>query len=170
MAHTIEKEWVTKAGLKAVCLFNRNSHRCGYVAVEPDHILWGKDYRETIPAKLKATWDRIKEMPRGKRNVVDIVCLDVENPRVSILFDVHGGINYADGGSDYPVASAESLWWFGFDCMHYGDGVVNDIFGDGYPVRTTEYVVEECEKLAEQLSEIQKEVCDEKNNLPSMPE
>ena len=38
----IEKKWVTKTGLLAVCW--RNTHRCGYVGVTPSHPLHGTAY------------------------------------------------------------------------------------------------------------------------------
>ena len=93
----------------------------------------------------------------------------------------HGGLTYADGGqeSEYPVAG--DLWWFGFDCAHYGDGKdlksayekfpeertsiahtmkVEQMFPEvskGDVLRTEEYVADQCKRLAEQLKEFEKE-------------
>lgn len=44
MSHNLERDWTTRAGLRAVCLLVHNSHRCGYVAVPPGHPLHGQDY------------------------------------------------------------------------------------------------------------------------------
>ena len=38
--HTVEKTWLTKAGLQAAVLFVNDSHRCGYVAVTDENPLW----------------------------------------------------------------------------------------------------------------------------------
>ena len=66
-----------------------------------------------------------------------------------IPVQVHGGLTYAS-------VDDNDNWVVGFDCAHSGDLVpsfqkvhlnVNDIYRD------KEYVVSECESLAEQLSE-----------------
>jgi hypothetical protein len=66
---------------------------CGYVGVGPDHPLHGKSY------------------------------MDVEN-----TVDVHGGLTYANACQDdgdichVPEPGREhDIWWFGFDCCHFGD-------------------------------------------------
>lgn len=86
--------------------------------------------------------------------------------------DCHGGLTYSSEkeNSDYPVES--DLWWFGFDCAHYGDGKDLDLAYEKFPkyreqilatkqiedmfptydtVRTTEYVEQNCISLANQL-------------------
>jgi hypothetical protein len=44
----VEKDWITKAGLRAVCVVvsfeNGPHHRCGYVAVQKGHKLFGAHY------------------------------------------------------------------------------------------------------------------------------
>ena len=42
-----EKEWTTRAGLKAVVIAHDMGHRCGYVGVSKYHPWYGKDYNET---------------------------------------------------------------------------------------------------------------------------
>jgi len=45
MAHTVEKTWITAAGLNAVVLMvDGGRHRCGYVAVPEGHPLHGVGY------------------------------------------------------------------------------------------------------------------------------
>jgi hypothetical protein len=72
---------------------------------------------------------------------------------------VHGGITYARG--DSPVLPPG--WWIGFDCGHHDDGVDPDLMSPVQrrldakhgsmgseidPVRSLDYVIEECKKLA----------------------
>lgn len=84
--------------------------------------------------------------------------------------DVHGGLTYAGGKDSYPAENPEGLWFFGFDCAHYGDGKNFSIMDaktrelyEKYPeiysqrgeqARSTEYVDRECRSLAEQLLEL----------------
>lgn len=138
----VEKEFKHE-GLKCVVIMTSNAHRCGYVGIPDTHSLYGKDYDE-----------------------------------YEVDFDCHGGITYAGGGkqSEYPIKS--DLWWFGFDCLHCDDSkdyeTAKRLFADdkeilkqlalceqldyqfqtydGKSVRTLEYVTNECEKLAEQLT------------------
>lgn len=123
---TVEKDWTTSAGLRAVVVLQPWGSRCGYVGVEATHKLHGKDYDD-----------------------VDV--------------DVHGGLTYANGKSDYP-ADNKGMWWFGYDCAHFGDGRDFSLMSDKYKaisyldeggvVRSLEYCVDECEKLAKQLEEL----------------
>ena len=39
-----EKEWITKAGLKAQVIATPTGHRCGYVSVPAEHPMFGKHY------------------------------------------------------------------------------------------------------------------------------
>lgn len=129
-------------GLRCVVLLQNMGHRCGYVGVPKEH---------------------------------DLYCQYMDFDAVEML-DVHGGITYAsDGLGTYHVES--DLWWFGFDCAHYMD--INDFdaalkaFDDPetqrslmiyksvqeqYPdkhgvIRTLDYCIEQCKRLAEQLKE-----------------
>ena len=56
-----------------------------------------------------------------------------------VAFDVHGGLTYSGG---MPGVKDDPSWWFGFDTAHSGDTL------DNCP---KEYVIEECERLAEQF-------------------
>ena len=75
--------------------------------------------------------------------------LDYDNIYPQIDVSVHGGLNYSD--------ESNGEWIIGFDCAHSGDlcpsflqyGRISD--GDIY--RTKEFVISECEKLAESISE-----------------
>jgi len=127
-----------------VCVVNVNplGFRCGYVGVRPDHPLHGKDYC--------TFWDL------GER----------------YHFNVHGGLTFSsDSNEDYPVKldrqwSKNHVWWFGFDCGHSGDAPETELMNEvakachekymstiyeGAVVRSTEYVVNECEELVVQF-------------------
>ena len=79
--------------------------------------------------------------------------------------EVHGGLTYSSGISEYPVEDSK-LWWLGYDCAHLGDQVVPEYIAaqkEKYPDksfmwrddmgihRTLAYCERECESLAEQL-------------------
>ena len=89
-------------------------------------------------------------------------------PRLDMIFDVHGSLTYSGGDGIYPVPS-EGLWWFGFDCGHCFDArdpvlcttrtaryllAVDQRWQTDAVVRDLEYVVGQCEKLAQQLAEV----------------
>lgn len=114
------------------CLLRRqmsSGHWCGYVAVPPGHPLHGKPY-------------------------------DDADARV------HGGLTYSDECMGDPETGIchvpkpgepDNVWWFGFDCAHYGDKsyfaeeVCSHFFeGDYWDV---DMVMHETRQLAEQLAE-----------------
>ena len=122
----VERGWKTAAGYFAVCVVQELGHRCGYVAVASSNPAHGVDVTD---------WD------------------------CPIDLTVHGGVTYASG-SLYGVEHPAGLWWIGFDCAHAGDGVPGyEELGlshlmDG-PVRSLEYVSEQCELLAAQLRSLE---------------
>lgn len=72
-----------------------------------------------------------------KSNLFGLNYFDLEN-----TINVHGGLTYS-GKSDnnYPIES--KLWWFGFDCAHYGD--------DEDGGQSLRYCIDQCEMMADQL-------------------
>ena len=63
--------------------------------------------------------------------------------------NVHGGLTYSGSGNGkYPIQS--DLWWFGFDTAHCGD---SQEMG-GQPL---EYCVDQCELMAGQLNDMEKQ-------------
>ena len=70
-----------------------------------------------------------------------------------VLLDVHGGLTWAD--DHVPMEKPDGLWWFGFDCAHYGSDYCPN---SGRPPRAgevyrdVEYVKAQTEKLADQLA------------------
>lgn len=111
-------------------------------------------------------------VPKGH----ELYGMDYDDVYNKIDADVHGGLTYAGGSSDYPVES--DLWWIGFDCAHYMDGkdleLAKEYFKDNdslvrqiemtieieeqYPtfdreqVRSLEYVEYECRNLVDQIN------------------
>ena len=165
MSYKVEKDWKYK-DLRCVVIMTGAGHRCGYVGVTIEHPLFAVSYRDELPKELQTRWEEVKNGAIGKRSIIDLLCLDSGHPRIGILFDVHGGITYSGGGllSDYPIQS--NLWWFGYDCAHYGDAAdIDQIesealrklklqYSTGGVVRSLDYCVAECESLAEQLSDL----------------
>lgn len=169
--YLVERDWITKAGFRAVCLKTRLSgrwqHRCGYVGVPPGHQLHGVGYSQQtdLISQIVANSSKL-----GKKSplllLIGTVGSDGEGllrRSLDVVVDVHGGLTYSGGSSTYPAAS-DGLWWFGFDCAHAGDGEIesqvyesegvfticpSSVFSE--EVRSEEYVVKECESLASQL-------------------
>lgn len=84
------------------------------------------------------------------------------SPLAGLMYDdvdavVHGGLTYSSDGTrsnTYPIES--NLYWFGFDCGHYGDIPIDPSlrffqYEEFAAVRTEGYVIEQCESLADQL-------------------
>lgn len=113
-------------GLK--CVIHRNAVKawCGYVGVDKKHKWYGRDYDDD----------------------------EVSN------ITVHGGLTYA-GKAHW--SKIDDNWYFGFDCCHLLDVcettfMFTDLYNESNDVKycTKEYVVTECERLAEQLTKINK--------------
>ena len=134
--------WTTKAGLRAhVTLYM--GHWNGYVEVPKDSILFGLDYNKPI---RELEYLANGETTVGKKGgllmfTCTVDALEGQEIRSSpdVAFDVHGGLTYSGG---MPGVKDDPSWWFGFDTAHSGDTL------DNCP---KEYVIEECERLAEQF-------------------
>ena len=160
--HVIERVW-EHAGSKCVVAAMPIGHRCGYVGVSEAHPLFGVGYDEECDTLTKPHKE-VMGGDIGKRGIIPILCAG-DSPRPDVVFDAHGGLTYS-GDGNYPIDTDEPLWWFGFDCGHCGDAQDPSIMDktslsgydmypfDGGEIRTTEYVVEEVNRLAEQLSEL----------------
>lgn len=125
-----KKQWQDEAtGLPCLIVRNWSGALCGYVGVSPSHPLYGKGYDEK----------------------------DVE---------VHGGLTFADKCQEgvnecgtichKAPAGEDDVWWFGFDCHHYGDYAPSDsadrtYWRDVCTYRNIEYVESEIKSLASQL-------------------
>ena len=169
MGHTIEFDFISKEGLRCVGLALTYGHRCGYVAIPEGHVLYGVRYVDTLPEAVTfVTEELMKGEDISHRGVIPvfIAALSGNMNRLDVVIDVHGSLTYSKGGEvSYPVPSTEKVWWFGFDCAHSGDGLdfsimdkqVKDAYSAGYrfysegPVRSKEYVEQQCKLLARQL-------------------
>lgn len=140
------------AGLQcAIYRHERSGHLCGYVQVPEGHPLHGKDYGDQVPESLRALLDDALKGPIGKRNLVSILCANLDDGgRIDLLIDVHGGLTFSGklrGAAGY---------WFGFDCAHAGDySPYRGRWMDDETYRDIEYVRTECRRLAEQLAAMQ---------------
>jgi len=162
MSYKVESVFLHE-GLRCVVIMTDMGHRCGYVGVPKEHPLYGKCYSEESEYLLMNV---LKNEELGKRSPLSLFAMAINksgNARIDSYFDVHGGITYSGGKDDYPIES--DLWWFGFDCAHAGDArdlsVVNDElrkieerFPETGVVRSLEYCIDECKRLASQLSKI----------------
>ena len=161
MSFTVEKDWTTDAGFRAVVLMTSRGHRCGYVGVPQGHPLYGVAYGAPTPV-LKMNMNRSVEK-MSPIQMLAAVCKDEsELCCPEYVFEVHGGLTFSDTGGDYPVTSY--LHWFGFDCAHHGDAPAPgssgaevadrlefSIFGGVH--RSLDFCVDECESLARQIKE-----------------
>lgn len=157
-AYVIEKDWITAAGLRAViiqCVTSCRNHRCGYVAVPPEHAAFGKSYSEQLPEIQQEQVDNVQVGTKSPILLFTAMCRsDDEESKIrrslDILIEVHGGLTYSGGSKDYPVDTEEgTAWWFGYDCAHYDDDRQNG----GRPL---EYCIEHCENMAAQLASLKR--------------
>ena len=127
-----KRQWMDEAsGLP--CLIVRNpslGHLCGYVGVPPHHPDFCKEYD-------------------------------------NVSADVHGGLTFSgfcqkdseETGICHTVEVFEDdkVYWFGFDCAHWGDMSPNmpfrDSHEDGQKYKDFPYVEKQCQELAAQLKE-----------------
>jgi len=166
MGYKVESEFEHE-GLKCVVVMTTMGHRCGYVGLSKEYVLYGKDYSDRI-----GKFSDIKNKSTEKMNPINIISLafedlnDDSSVRIDCYVDVHGGITYSGGGekSTYPIES--DLWWFGYDCAHCDDAKdLSAIENEEvkkiemmYPtrgiIRTLDYCIDECKCLAEQLNKL----------------
>lgn len=162
MSRTIEKDWTTEAGLRAVVVMTSMGHRCGYVGIGTDHALFGVDYSERHPL-LTLNPERSTEKMSPIQILIGASKGMDELSTPEYVFEVHGGITYAGyGDGKYPVES--NLWWYGYDCGHAGDLPAPDselakIYAKSGmdregEHRSLDYCIAECESLASQLTKV----------------
>lgn len=169
MSNKVERDWITKAGLRAivlVCIYDgRQSHRCGYVGLPVGHKLWGIKYNSEIPDVPQSLADAQTLGDKSPILMLTAGVVDGESgSRIrrspDILFECHGGLTYSacnsvwkDKMTEYPAAGNE--WWFGFDCNHCDDASIEphpiyEFNRDGKVWQQNE-VEEQCESLAAQI-------------------
>jgi hypothetical protein len=142
--YKILKEWTTKSGHKAVVVETSMGHNCGYVGIDDNHPLFGKEYYEHSK-ELEKLFKQNKENNKliGKRGVIPLLLRKEDIISMDIYFDVHGSITYSSKNKKYPIKS--DLYWIGFDCMHLNDTL---------EICDLNYCIKECESLSRQLKEV----------------
>ena len=135
-----EKRW-TVHGLGCEVKLIHGTHRCGYVAVAPEHPWHGVAYNRPAPVALPR---ELEGTHVGEDiGIVAAFCWALADDRgeyeraPEFQIAIHGGLTYscADG----------ERWVFGFDCAHADDTSAE---------WTLERTTAECERLAEQLSRL----------------
>lgn len=168
--YKVESDFTYK-GYRCVVIFTDMGHRCGYVGISEGHMLYGKHYGDY----LDIFKSEIENESIGKRGIIPLMFSawdDNDKVKLELYFDVHGGITYSDKHETYPIKS--DLWWLGFDCAHYRDGKDMDLvekywgddphiqkriefereYLDDYPVRSQQYVEDECRSLVDQIEQL----------------
>lgn len=137
--YKVEKEW-EHLNLKCVVIATDMGYRCGYVAVGPDHPLYGMNYNDEVPERLKVHGGLT--FSEGDSNYP----IEGENLWWFGFDCAHSG-----DGKDLNLMS-EKVKKF-----HKDNPQCSFLFLNGGPVRTLDYCVNECNSLAEQLDELKKE-------------
>ena len=139
-----------------IIVLNTNGHRCGYVAIPPEH-----KYSQT-PMEMRSFLGS-RETPHWDYDSLDIHC--------------HGGLTFMSpnhGLKDMLDVACNDMW-IGFDCGHCDDAIDTDALRKYYgeeefakkasfieamtsldpyqTVKRYEYVEKECHSIIEQLIE-----------------
>ena len=157
----IESQFIHKT-FPCVVIMTDGSYRCGYVAIPKKHKLYGVTYN-TNKMILRKWMDKKPNEKIGKRGIIPVVCHSGKGLSPEVAFDVHGSITFSEKTKDYPVKLNAPGWWYGFDCAHAGDGKDLSKISpnkrkyytnfEGDIIRSKSYVIKECKRLAEQLSD-----------------
>ena len=135
MSFTVEKDWITEAGLRAVVIMGSMGFRCGYVGVPTGNRLHGVDYDDA--RQHNGDWIEVHgglTFADGKSTY----------PVVSDLwFFGYDCGHLGDGRSEEYVA--EQMVRYPEQPFMWGD--------DDGVFRSLEYCESECESLARQLSD-----------------
>lgn len=141
--------WVDpETGLDCLIVRNRLGALCGYAGVPPTHPWYEAEYGYGHSIGPK----------------VDEQCEGFCDHNPDHLVDVHGGLTYSAHcqSSDDPARGIchvpapgrpENVWWFGFDCAHYGD-LVPLTYSLGGTYWAVDMVATEVRSLAAQLAKV----------------
>ena len=155
--YKVEKTFIHSKCLCAV-IMTTLGHRCGYVGVTMDNMMYGIHYSDPIPGMH----DKDQDLTLGKKSVMVLLHYDKGNISPDLYFDVHGGLTFSKKGNLYPIYS-QGWWWFGYDCSHCDDGQdlsymepklrkIYETFPQTGTIRSLTYCIEECKNLADQLN------------------
>lgn len=131
---------------------------CGYVGVPAGHSLHSKGYDSLV----RISKEKFNSLKVGKKGPISVLIGALSDPsegtRLDLILDVHGGVTWA--ADHVPGKESDGLWWFGFDCHHYGDlspydafqwAVDGNLIDQGAVYRDLNYVKAELENLLTQL-------------------
>lgn len=148
-----KRQWQDEAtGLPCLIVRGPVGALCGYVGVGAQHPLHSKDYSDPHC------------FPCGDH------CSDDwhSNCRPESNFEVHGGLTFSGGCGHHEnpgkgichvpgEGEPDDIWWFGFDCAHYGDYApsnrISSLARDGV-YRDFAYVQAEVTALAKQVAAV----------------
>lgn len=164
-SHKIERFWKYK-GLDCVCMAINLGHRCGYVRIPEGNRFYGLSCYDKFP-KVKVNLNR--SMGDSLAKILSFFGREdlFKNALCTVdgVIDIHGGVTFTEHTDFNDVEG----FWIGFDCNHYEDGKDFSLITDAKTralyadmengksaikkthIWTTEDVVRECEKLAEQI-------------------
>jgi hypothetical protein len=145
-------------GIRIVGIMIDMGHRCGYAMVPQGNPFCGVSYSTSdrkLSEILASFWQERKYDPNRTATIPMVLSAIKGFPRVDFMFDVHGGLTFSSYEGEYPVKFSYEdgtlPFWYGFDCAHSSDR--------SHP-KNTEYVRDECRKLARQINEFGKAVLD----------
>lgn len=169
-----KKQWQDQAtGVPCLAVRNHSGAWCGYVGVPPGHPAHGKDY-DSVDVEVHGgltfadkcadaspdSWARLQKRLR------DAVSEARQYPKGDAAQLIQ---RCTAAGQDYDTfveyvrahhichlpepGEPDDVWWFGFDCAHFGDcsPAYDNLLRDG-EYRTLEYVEHEVGALARQLA------------------
>ncbi len=139
-------EWVDEQTGYPCLVVRQPSHGalCGYVGVTESHPWFGINLNQSLSGNGKNY-----DVPES-------------------IINVHGGLTYSDfcqennkehGVCHAAISEDDRVFWFGFDCVHWGD--LSPAYGHFMPksngdiYRNIEYVKREVQSLAQQLHKLQ---------------
>jgi hypothetical protein len=136
----IERMWFTESGYRAIVVFNKTGHRCGYVEIPRSHPCYEKECSDiNINVHGGLTFSaHVNEMPYDTLKEFWVLGFDCIHSGDAI--DLESYERYSNMGYIPKIQE---------DISH----IFNIIFSDGV-VRTLDFVVAECESLATQLKEM----------------
>ena len=131
---TVEKDWITKAGLRAVVIATEMGHRCGYVGLPESSKLYGVHYNNELLDAIDVHGGLTFSELAGKY------------PIESSLFWFGFDCNHSGDAKDPEIASEEYLKLFEkYRVLGNYSGTVRDLA----------FCERECEQLATQLAAIE---------------
>lgn len=129
MKFTVEKDWTTEAGLRAVVVATPMGHRCGYVGVPNDSQLCGLGYDDV-------------ELADGVHGGLTYASRNNRYPVESDLYWFGFDCAHIDDKKDFSIMDESHKEVY---------RTLMDLDFEGSTIKDTAFCVAECESLARQL-------------------